>query len=412
MAATPVVDKRHARRFLLSHLRLLPPRSLKGSEGVFDFIRHVNCIQQDPINVVGQNPHLVLQARIRGYRPQLLNDLLYKDRRLIDGFDKQMSIYPTEDWPDFAAYRARRYKASMEDEQSKAAARLVKPVREAIEANGPLSSLELEEGARMDWWLSGSVRAARIALDILLYGGETVVHHRVGTRRYFDLSSRLLPPELLRRRGRALSQDKYLEWHVLRRAAGLGIISLKATSAYGGTIGWRGGSIRAAILRLAQKGLLLPVSIAELPRQQYFIRRQDLSAFEAADEGRRKDGAALIAPLDNLMGDLSNVEKLFGFRYAWEVYKPAHKRDYGYYVLPVLYGDRFIARVDPTCDRDARALTIKNWWWEQGVDRKSDAMLAAMRECLAAFARYLGAEEIQLGPLVKRNKVLIEAVKG
>ena len=148
MAATPVVDQRHARRFLLSHLRLLPPRSLKGSEGVFDFIRHVNCIQQDPINVVGQNPHLVLQARIRGYRPQLLNDLLYKDRRLIDGFDKQMSIYPTEDWPDFAAYRARRYKASMEDEQSKAAARLVKPVREAIEANGPLSSLELEEGAR------------------------------------------------------------------------------------------------------------------------------------------------------------------------------------------------------------------------------------------------------------------------
>jgi uncharacterized protein len=410
MAAALVVDKRHARRFLLSHQGLLPPRSLKGSEGVFDFIRHVNCIQQDPINVVGQNPHLVLQSRVRGYRPQMLNDLLYKDRRLIDGFDKQMSIFPTEDWPDFAAYRARRYKAAVADKQAKAAARLVKPVLDAIEARGPLSSLDLEEGPRMDWWLSGSVRASRIALDILLYGGETLVHHRVGTRRYFDLSSRLLPPKLLRRRGPTLSQDEYLEWHVLRRAGGLGLVGPKTTAAYAGMIGWRG--LRAAIARLAEKGLLVPVSIAELPRQQFFVRSEDLPAFEAVGGGRRKDGAALIAPLDNLIWDLSNIYKLFDFRYAWEVYKPPHKRDYGYYVLPVLYGDRFVARVDPTYDRDSRVLTITNWWWEEGVERKSSSLLAALRECLAAFASYLGAEKIKLGSAVKRNKVLVEVMKG
>jgi hypothetical protein len=304
------------------------------------------------------------------------------------------------------------YKTSMEDEQAKAAARIVKPVLEAIKAHGPLSSLELEEDERMDWWLSGSARAARIALDIILYGGETVVHHRVGSRRYFDLSSRLLPPKLLRRRGRTLSQDEYLEWHVLRRAGGLGLVGPKTTAAYGGTIGWRGGRIHAAILRLAKKGLLVPVSIAELPRKQFFVRRDDLAALEAADGSRRKDGAALIAPLDNLMWDLANVQMLFDFRYAWEVYKPAHKRDYGYYVLPVLYGDRFVARVDPSHDRHSGVLTIKNWWWEKHVDRTSLTMLAALRECLLAFARYLGAEEIRLGPPVKRDKVLIEAVKG
>src|SRR4030067_2997801 len=100
-----VIDKAHARRFLLGHLRLLPPRQLHGKQGVLDYIRHVNCIQYDPINVVGQNPHLVLQSRVHGYQPALLNALLYEDRQLVDGFDKMMSIYPVEDWTEFASYR-------------------------------------------------------------------------------------------------------------------------------------------------------------------------------------------------------------------------------------------------------------------------------------------------------------------
>jgi uncharacterized protein YcaQ len=391
---------------------LLPPRSLTGSEGVLDFIRHVNCIQQDPINVVGQNPHLVLQSRVRGYRPALLEALLYKDRRLIDGFDKQMSIYPVEDWPDFAPYRARMYAAAVKDASSRVAARLVKPILEEIRKRGALSSLDLEQDTRMDWWLSGSARAARIALDILLYGGETVVHHRVGTRRYFDLSSRVLPPALLRRGARPLSQDQYVEWHVLRRAAGLGLIQPRPTAAYSGTIGWRGGRIKAAVLRLAQKGRLVPIWITDLPALQLFVRKEDLPAIEATNGGRRRDGAAFIAPLDNLLWDLNLVRALFDFHYAWEVYKRADQRDYGYYVLPVLYGDRLIARLDPSYDRESKVLTIKGWWWEQGVDRKNDAMVAALRECFQAFARYLAAQEITLGPAARRDKVLIGAVKA
>jgi hypothetical protein len=91
-----LIRKDHARRFLLTHLRLQPPRKLRGKQGVLDYIRHVNCIQYDPINVVGQNPQLVLQSRVRDYKPAMLDALLYKDRKLLDGFDKQMSIYPVE----------------------------------------------------------------------------------------------------------------------------------------------------------------------------------------------------------------------------------------------------------------------------------------------------------------------------
>lgn len=123
-----VIRKGHARRFLLEHLRLRPPRKLRGTQGVLDYIRHVNCIQYDPINVAGQNSQLVLQSRVRDYKLAMLDALLYKDRKLLDGFDKQMSIYPAEDWPCFAYYRERTVKGYMESEQTAVAAKLVQLV--------------------------------------------------------------------------------------------------------------------------------------------------------------------------------------------------------------------------------------------------------------------------------------------
>jgi uncharacterized protein len=407
-----VICKAHARRFLLAHLHLWPPRKLRGEQGVLDYIRHVNCIQYDPINVVGQNPQLVLQSRVRNYKPAMLHSLLYEERKLLDGFDKQMSIYPVEDWPCFAYYRERMLQRYMEGEHTAVAAKLVESVRSQIEARGPLSSLELEEDTRMDWWLAGSVRAVRIALDILLYGGETIVHHRVGTRRYFELTKRVLPSELMKVCLPHASQDDYLEWHVFRRAGGVGLVDMRVTAKFGGMIGWQDGRIRAAIVRLAEKDRLVPVTIEELPRQRFYIRRDDVPALEAAAQRYHgKQRAAVIAPLDNLMWDLKLVEMLFGFRYAWEVYKPAEKRDYGYYVLPVLYGDRFIARIDPDFNRATRVLTVKNWWWEREVNKSDAVMLAAIGDCLNDFATYLEAKEIRLGSNVKHEPGLITAVQ-
>jgi uncharacterized protein len=300
----------------------------------------------------------------------------------------------------------------MESEHTAAAVRLVEPARKQIEARGPLSSLELEEDTRMDWWLAGSVRAVRIALDILLYGGQTIVHHRVGTRRYFELTKRVLPSELMKVCPPHGSQDDYLEWHVFRRAGGLGLVDMRVTAKFGGLIGWQDGRIKPAIVRLAEKGQLVPVTIEELPRQRLFIRSDDVPALSAPTKtypGKKR--AAVIAPLDNLLWDLKLIETLFDFRYTWEVYKPADKRDYGYYVLPVLYGDRFVARIDPAFDRASRILTVKNWWWEREVNKSDEIMLAALGDCLRDFATYLDAKEIRLGPEVKGEPGLIRALE-
>jgi uncharacterized protein YcaQ len=401
------VTGQQARRFLLAHHRLLPPRGLRGKQGVLEYLRHVNCIQYDPINVVGQNPHLVLQSRVRGYTPAILDALLYEERKLIDGYDKQMSVYPVEDWADFAYCRAGRGATEGRNESMITAGRLTAWVKREIETRGPLSSLELEEDTRVDWWLSGRTRAVRIALDMLFLSGDIVVHHRIGTRRYFELSRRVVPRRFYHRRAPHSSQQEYLEWHVFRRSGGVGLVHPKVNAKWGGILGWRAGQIRAALSRLLTKDRLMRVAIEDLPHREFYIRRDDLAAMEAAARGSvTSPRAAFIAPLDNLMWDGELIEMLFEFFYAWEVYKPVSKRTWGYYVLPVLVGDRFVARFDPGVDRRAKVFTIQNWWWEKGVDTKDEALLAALLDCLRQFCTYLGVDALKLGEKPKRDSVL------
>lgn len=401
------VTGQQARRFLLAHHRLLPPRSLRGKQGALEYVRHANCIQHDPINVVGQNPHLVLQSRVLDYKPAMLEALLYRDRKLLEGFDKQMSIYPVEDWPKLAVGRDDMGDTHARSESTVKAAELMDWVTREIAARGPLSSLDLEEETRVEWWLSGRTRAVRIALEMLFMSGAIVVHHRVGNRRYFELSRRVLPARLSRARKSRSSRHDYLDWHVLRRSSGVGLVDPKVNAKWGGIVCWRGGQIRAALTRLVNKGRLAPVAIEDLPRKEFYVRRGDLAALDAAPSGSNAPaGAAFIAPLDNLMWDGHLIETLFDFVYVWEVYKPASTRKWGYYVLPVLVGDRFVARLDPGFDKRAKLFTIQNWWWEEAVDKNDEDLLAALQDCLRQFCKYLGADSVKLGERPKRDPVL------
>ena len=120
----------------------------------------------------------------------------------------------------------------------------------------------------------------------------------------------------------------------------------------------------------------------------------DRPRLEAVIDGPRPaPQVVFIAPLDNLIWDRRLARDLFDFDYVWEVYKPAAERQYGYYVLPVLYGDRFVARFEPEQDKEAGVLRIKQWWWEPGV-AVTDEMRSALRAAFAAFVDYLGLAEV------------------
>jgi hypothetical protein len=380
-----------ARRFILTHQGLWPPCSWSGKAGILEFFQRVGCVQFDPLNIVGQNPELVLQSRIQDYRPQLLNELLYTDRKLLDGWDKMMAIYPVEDYPSFHRQREADRAAMQRSEDGLQA--VLPLVRAEIAQRGPLSSLDLDFDHRVDWpW--GPTRASRAALESLYFAGELVVHHKANNRKYYDLASRHLPPAILQASDPHPSDADYQDWYILRRLASVGLLWGRASTVWLGMRGVDSAQRAKTIKRLLSDSRLQEVRIEGIPEPLY-LRGQELPLLEEVMNSEAiLPRASFIAPLDNLMWDRRLVELLFGFEYRWEVYIPPEKRKYGYYVLPVLYGDRFIARLEPVLDKRSRVVTVKGWWWDQDIIC-DDILIEALAACFDQFLAYLNATSLQ-----------------
>jgi len=391
MADKYLIDKQNARRLILACQELFPPRQLRGKQGAMSFFQRVRSIQFDPINVVGRNPDLVLQARVKDFQPNLLDELLYQDRVLVDNWDKMASLSLAEDWPYFSRHRAR-----MEDMfgvPSEVVMSLAPHILGQIEKEGPQSSLDFTHQQKTDWaW--GPTRVSRAALEGLFKMGYLGVHHRINNRRYFDLIENLLPEELLQAQDPNQTPGEYQTWHLLRRIGGMGLAHPNAGEQWGGMIGVKSARRRTILTQLLELDQITEIEIEELPGEIFYLRRDDLPLLKLTAKTKSTPGAAFIAPLDNLLWDRKSLARLFDFNYMWEVYKPQKDRQYGYYVLPVLYGDQFIGRFDPAYDKNTRVLTINNWWWEENF-QPDGQVDQALYQCMIDFRAYLDARDIK-----------------
>jgi len=396
------LSKDEARRFLLAHQYLLPPRSLEGKAGIVEFVRKVGSIQFDPVDVTGRNHELVLQARVRDFSTGLLYEALYEDRCLVDGFDKNLCIYPMEDWPFFRRIRE-GYRRYYEDKAHPVIhAREI--VRGEIEKRGALCSddIGLEEQVRWPW---GMTRLSRASLEAMYFWGELVVHHKVGIRKYYDLAERHVPPHLLAAPEPNPSEEEYLDWRIHRRVGSIGLLANRGVDAWLGIDGATSQRRAEAFSRLVAAGRVLEVRVEGF-KMPFYMRSDDEPMLNSAlTRETREPQAAALAPLDNLLWDRRLVKDLFGFDYTWEVYTPADKRKYGYYVLPVLYGDRFVARFEPVRDRKSKTMVIKNWWWEEGADPSDEGLRAALANCLDQFRSFLGCDSVRVEPAAARAGV-------
>ncbi len=392
------ISNTDARRFMLSHHCLWPPRNLGGKTGILDYIRLVGSIQFDPINVVGRNPDLVLQSRVKNYHPELLYELLYEDRTLLDGWDKVASIYLTQDRPYFDRYITRMI--AHHGAPDNPPMMYVDQVLEEIREKGPLSSLDFKGNERLSWSWGQQSSMAKASLEVLYAIGKLGIHHRLNTRRYFDLIERLLSEEIIQAPAPNRTEEQYQDWHVLRRVGSLGLANPGGAEHWLGIIGVKSPERRAALWRLVENGDLIPLSVEGLPKKTLFIRTLDLPQLDAVQaEDDAEFGAAFIAPLDNMIWDRALLRWIFDYAYIWEVYKPTAQREYGYYVLPVLYGDRFVARFEPVFDKKSRELIIKNWWWESGIQTNTE-MEKALLENLRAFCSYLDTSALLMSEWV------------
>lgn len=392
-----IITKQQATRFILIKQGLIGPYRFTGKGGAYDYVRQAGCIQFDPVDVCGKNAELTLQSRVKGFKKSMLRELLYEDRKLIDYVDKELSIWPVEDWPYFAPFRerSRRMSDTFEGLQE-----LKESAISYIKENGPVCSDTLPiEGeifwhSSMHWsgnWHKKSP-AARSVLEQLYTDGELIIHHKNGSRKYYDIAEKYLPANILNSENPCKDEFEFASWRVLRRIGAVGLLWDKNSTAYLGI------DLKAELRKKVLHDLLADekvrsVMVEGIKVPFYYRTEDEVFMQEALDESTKlTPRMSFIAPLDPLLWDKALILALWDFRYSWEIYTPAIKRKYGYYTLPILYGDRFVGRIEAIPDRREGVLQVKGLWWEPGV-RQTKALKSALERALNSFAKFNDCEK-------------------
>ena len=381
-----------ARRFILGKQGLLGSHRFVGKEGALQYIQQAGCIQYDPVDVCGKNAELTLQSRVKGFTRSMLADLLYVDRLLVDYSDKELSIWSREDWPYFSGYRAmsKVHGAGFEG-IPELEARAIAFIRE----HGPVSSDTLPIEGKIYWhssmhwsghWQNQS-NAARSVLEQLYTDGVLLIHHKSGSRKYYDLAERYFSPELLNAENPCPDDMALLRWRIKRRVGAVGMLWNRRSDAWLG-INMSTEQRNFAINALEADGIIVKAEVESI-RSPLFFLTEDIPLMEAVRQGvlDTKPRLEFLAPLDPMLWDRKLVEALWDYHYKWEIYTPVNQRKYGYYVLPILYGDKFVGRIEAAADRKAATLVVRNIWYEDGVKQTKKLARAIEGACrrLAKF---------------------------
>ena len=393
------LSKTQAKQFILAKQGLLGASRFTGKAGAYAYVRQAGCIQYDPVDVCGKNAELTLQSRVKGFRKSMLAELLYEDRLLVDYADKELSIWPAEDWPYFAPYRERSKALGATFE---GLAELEEKAIAYIRENGPVSSDTLPVEGEIFWhssmhwsgnWEKNS-HAARSVLEQLYTDGTLIIHHKNGSRKFYDLAERYLEESLLKADLPCEDEETLLCWRVRRRIGAVGLLWDRNSTAFLG-MALNAERRRAVLSRLEASGEILPVLVEGI-KPLFYYQKEDAPLMEAVLAGTAdaKPRMEFLAPLDPMLWDKALVEALWNFRYSWEIYTPADKRKYGYYTLPVLWGEDFIGRIETVADRKTGTLLVKRIWLEDGV-RETKKLQNALESTIRRFARFNDCADIQ-----------------
>jgi uncharacterized protein len=387
-----------ARRLAITRQQLAGPRPSPDAAGLLAVTREIGCLQLDPTSKVARSHLLVLWSRVGGYDPAQLDHLLWTERRLFEYWAHAASIVLTEDYPIHSYWM--RQRAGVDSKWSRWARDWMEAnhalrdhILGELAARGPLRASQFEDRAVVPWPSSGWNNGRNVGrmLDFLWSGGQVMVAGRQGGQRLWDLTERHLPADTPREE---LDAAEVTRRAVLRSLGGLGVARVEHIKAHY----TRGGypDLKRTMERLLASGEILPVAIrgdaGEWPGPWY-VRAADLPLLDDLTNGGWSPRVTLLSPFDNLICDRDRTELLFDFRFRLEIYTPKHAREYGYFVLPILDGDRLIGRVDPAMDRKARRLTIN------AVHAEPDAPLtreagAAVGAAIRDLGAFLGAREI------------------
>lgn len=370
------------RRLAIRNQRLAGPRPAD----LLETIRALRCLQLDPTAVVARNHLLVLFSRHGAFDEAEFERLAYERRDVFEYWAHEASYVLSEDLPIHAHHMRpprgwRTRMAAWWESEADFRAHIL----ERLRADGPLRARDIEDRARVPWESSGWTNARNVArmLDLMWVRGQVGISRREGAQRVWDLMERCLPP--------AAPREQLSDEEVTHRAVPYAVRALGAA---------RAPHIRAHFTRNRYPHLakvlqshpdLVRIAVEGLG-DDWWIHAADVECLDEDFKGR----TTLLSPFDNLLCDRARTEALFGFTHRLEIYVPKPKRRWGYFVLPVLDGDRFVARIDLAVDRKRDRLVAHAVHAEPNVPRGRRLPRAIRRE-LERLAAWRGVSEIEIG---------------
>jgi uncharacterized protein YcaQ len=413
------IDLDTARRFILGKQGLWPGRRWQGVEGAAAAMREMEYLQLDPLQIIARSHDIALHSRVLDYTPGLWEDLAYRQRRFFD-WGGWLAVRPMDELPHWRVVMRRERDGQAGGLRVHHLARdhadAIVEMRAILRERGTVSNRDFAMATRARTQSYRGRKDSSLALYYLWRVGEVMTHHREKFERVYALTEAVAPAHLIRESDEA-EADRFL----IRKEVGFyGLARLNRTSE---------SFQRGEVDRMAKNNLGAMLAEAELIevrvegwKQTHYALGEDAGTLEALSAGRTPeawsplatktlqtfttDEAVFLAPLDPVSAR-GRAKVLFGFDYVWEVYKPAPQRKFGYYALPVLWGDRLVARFDGKLDRASNTFVILGFWPEDEALGRDEAFAEAFARGLARFVAFLGASALDAGaiqePLLRRR---------
>jgi uncharacterized protein YcaQ len=386
-----------ARRFILGKQGLWPGRRWRGLEGSEAAMRAIEHLQLDPLVVIARAHDLILHSRVIDYRQDDWAILTYEQRKFFD-WGGWLAVRPMDELPYWRVAMRRELDQPYWIEFAKEHGPAIAEMRQVLAERGTVSNRDFAMGDRKRMDSYRGRKDSSLALHFLWRIGDVMVSRRERFERVYALTEAVAPPEHLREHDAAEADD----FLMMKTVASEGLTPLRSLADFlrrkvpaGELSRWRdrrladGSLIEVRLEGWRAPQLMLGSDGADL---EMLLAGRTPAAWAPLDTSTEAE-ATFLSPLDPVSAR-GRAKPLFGFEYIWEVYKPAHLRRWGYYTLPVLWGDRLVARFDSKLDRASKSLVINGLWLEDDGLAKDEAFGEAMALGMARFTRFLAAARV------------------
>jgi uncharacterized protein len=411
------IDIDTARRFILGKQGLWPGRRWRGIEGTEQAMREIEYLQLDPLQIIARSHDITLHSRVLDYTPGLWEVPTYEQRKFFD-WGGWLAVRPMDELPHWRVVMRREHDGVAGDSRISRMGRehadAVEEMRAILRERGTVTNRDFQMAARTRTESYRGRKDSALALYYLWRIGEVMTHHRERFERVYALAEAVAPPHLLRE-----SDEAEVDRFLIKKEVGFeGLSRLKRAveSRQRSDLDRATKTMREAMLA---DGDLIEVRV-EGWKATHLALGSDAETLAELSAGRvpaawtpletTTEEVAFLAPLDQVSAR-GRAKVLFGFDYIWEVYKPLDKRKFGYYTLPILWGDRLVGRFDSKLDRTTNTFVILGLWLEDEALGRDEDFAEALARGFARFVAFLGADRLDataIGEPLLRGRVVAQ----